>query len=247
MKLYFDSEKAKEIAQKIIDKHNEDSEQRTRVHLSDTCYCPLRVFHRLIGFPKTQDDSGAGIMITGTMGQLIIQALYPPEWSEYESEFIPSHVDVMEFINDNPHPMEVKFTTRVISTSSEIPVAWVRQLMRYLAIHDSDYGWFLIMNLRTRRFSAWKMSMEAEERAKLREWLKMFEAVILEGKRIYEEDPTEEGYQKAVTYIFEHLPMEMTMNQVKDCSYCGYKKSRKRERQGIDKNCQFSITKRDLS
>lgn len=243
MRLFFDSVKEQEIAQLIIDKHNEDSQNRTRVHLSDTCYCPLKTWHRLIGFPATEDDSGAGIMMTGTMGQMIIQNLYPEDWAEYESDFLPSHVDLMEFIDGEKHPHEIKFTNRVINTSSEIPEGWKRQLMRYLAVHDSDYGWFDIMNLRTRKFTTWKMIMDAEERAALRDEIMRFEEVILEGKRIHDED----GYNAGLEYVLEHLPQEMTLNQVKDCGYCQYKKSRARTRQGIDRNCEKAISKRDVT
>ena len=181
--------------------------------------------------------------MTGTMGQMIIQNLYDPDWAEYESDFLPSHVDLMEFIDGEGHPHEIKFTTRAVNTSSEIPIGWQRQLMRYLAVHDSDYGWFDIMNLRTRAFTTWKMIMDAEERAALREEILRFESVILEGKRIHEE----EGYEAGLAYVLEHLPMEMTLNQVKDCGYCQYKKSRNRTRQGIDKNCEQAITKKNVT
>ena len=201
MRIFFDSEKAKEIERKIVDKFREDSQERTRVHLSDTCYCPLKVYHRLIGMIETQDDGGASIMMTGVMGQMIIQNVFPPEWAEYESSFMPSHVDVMEFIDGKGHPLEIKFTNTVISTSSEIKGGWVKQLMRYLAVHDSDYGWFLIMNLRTRKFNAWKMTMDADERATLRQDILKFEKVILEGVSIFNLDPNGNGYINGANYI----------------------------------------------
>ena len=73
MQIYYDSAKAKEIETKILEKFREGNQNRTKIHLSDFCYCPMKVFNRLIGMESMNLEDIAGLLMVGNVGQELIQ------------------------------------------------------------------------------------------------------------------------------------------------------------------------------
>ena len=224
MNLYYDSVKSTEIKNRILEKFQEGNQNRTKIHLSDYCYCPMKVFNRLTGMEKMDMDDTANILMVGNVGQELIQILYPDHEAEVEdNSILPSHVDILEDMNI---PLEIKWTTTKIQRSSDIKEEWISQLMGYMAIHDSPDGWLLIMNLGTRQFGAWKMSMEMDELAELRTDMEMFRDNMYRCVEIWLSGEKDE----AINLI--ELPL--TEKQVKDCGWCDYRPGRKRARLGLE-------------
>lgn len=170
-----------------------------------------------------------GYMVIGAIGQLAIQVLYPEEMREYESlDIVPSHADILE---DFKYPIEIKWSSKKIFRARDVPTPWRLQLMRYMAKHNADVGWLLIMNLFSRQFMAFKLTMTADERMEQIIQMLDFKAMVLEAVR--KRDP----------YL---LPVPLTEEQVKECKKCDYRPSRRRKKLNLGEGCVRYVSSADL-
>ncbi len=223
MKLYYDSLKTAEIEEKLAEEFAKGNESRPRVHLSDTGYCPFKCYNRIIGMEKIPvDKRGIGSMTLGTVGQEIIQKLYPEEWSEVEHEFIPSHADVLE---DLILPLEVKYTGSRIFRATDIARHWQIQLMGYISIHDAPHGWFVIFNTLTRQWACFKMELSSEERESHRAYIREFDETVMLAVKTGDVEPLLE----LLNTLFPTVE-----NKAYACKYCDYRPGRKRKNSGIE-------------
>jgi len=222
LKLFHDSEKAKEIEDRLIELFDSKYEVRNEVHLSDTIYCSMKCFNRLTGMIPVRTRKQKGYMILGNAGQLVVQQVYPPEQREYEStDIVSSHMDVFE---DFEYPLEIKWSAKKIFRAKDVPIPWQLQLLRYMSKHNAREGWLLIMNLFSRQFIAFKMIVEADER--MDEVIKMLEFKNDVLKAVEEEDPD-------ILDIHED-----------ECSNCDYKPSKKRRELDLGDGCPRYVRKR---
>jgi len=170
-------------------------------------------------------------MIFGKVGQLLIQKIYPEDEAEYENnKLVFSHTDVLE---DKKYPIEVKFSSMKIFRASDVPEYWVKQLMRYMSVHDSDIGWLVIINLFTRQLTAFKMMMTREEREQ--QISEMVRFVSLIG-----------SWRKGGKFPDDYV-VPLTEEQVSECKRCDHKPSPTRKKKGLDDGCSKYITEKSLT
>jgi len=232
LKLFYDSTKVAEIEDLLAIEFKKTEQARMRVHLSDTGYCPFKCYNRLIKMEKMPfDKKGIARMTVGSVGQTIIQGLFPPEWSEVEHPMIPSHADVLLYFDEMKAPIEVKFTTTRIFRAGDIKRPWNMQLMGYISLHDAPYGWFLIMNTFSMQWTAFKMIMTTKEKQKHLDFIREFETTMFMAV----EDKEPEMLMK----FFLLVPVE---ERQKACKYCDYRPGRKRRSLGLEgEGCQFYL------
>jgi hypothetical protein len=226
MKLFHDTEKALEIEEKLVTIFEEESEERNQVHLSDTGYCPMKTYCRLIGIiPLPFTKKAIGKMTIGKVGQLIIQQLFKEEYREVEHDGLPSHVDILE---GGKVPIEVKYSASRIFRASDVPTGWVMQLMGYMALHNSTVGWLLIMNLFSGQWIAFKMMMSLEELEDHRKFLEEFDSTITKAAET-------EDYKLIFDLIERRFETEE--DRFKTCGYCDYRPGRKRKKLDLGEGC----------
>lgn len=232
MKLFFDSAKVAEIEGLLAEAFKKTEQTRTKVHLSDTCYCPFKCYNRLTKMERMPfNKNGIGRMTVGSVGQTIIQGLFPSEWSEVEHPMIPSHADVMLYFDEMKAPIEVKFTTTRIFRAADIKRPWNMQLMGYISLHDAPYGWFLIMNTFSMQWTAFKMIMTTKEKQKHLDYIREFETIVYMA--VEDEEP------EMLIKFFVTVPTE---ERQKECRYCDYRPGRKRKSLGLEgEGCPFYI------
>lgn len=222
MQFYSDSKKADEIRDRLIELFDSQYGPRDEVHLSDTCYCPMKCYNRLDGMKPLRTKTTKGFMIVGNVVQYVVQQIYPPEQREYEStDIVYSHVDVYE---DFQFPLEIKGSARKIFKAADVPPVWRLQLMRYMAKHNAEVGWMIILNLFSRQLHAFKMVMTPDDRWEQIEEMLKFKMDIQKSRE--EEDP----------YLLE-------IHEDK-CSKCDYKPSKKRRDSSLGKGCVRYVRKR---
>ena len=236
MKIFHDSTKAGEIEQKLTDIWIEQSQNRTVVHLSDTGYCPMMAYCRLIGIvPLPPDRTGIGKMTMGNIGQLIIQQLYPPECAEVEHDFIPSHADIME---ESGAIIEIKISAQRIFRASDIPDGWRIQLMGYMSIHKQNIGWLLILNVFSGQWTAFKFIMSNEELEQHYKYISLFRTIVEAGGK-------NKDYTEVIKLMNDFFPDPK--DRVKKCRYCNYRAGPKRNKLGMKpEGCPVRITNRDI-
>jgi len=227
MNLYHDTDKALEIEEMLVKKFNEDSEDRSDVvHLSDTGYCPLKTWCRLMGMPPLPFNKTAiGKMTIGKVGQRIIQELYPEEFCEVEHPDLPSHADVME---NGKVPIEIKYSAQRIFRAADVPFGWRFQLMGYMALHNSQIGYLLIMNLFSGQWMSFKMTMTEEELEIHRTFLFKFEKEELRSAK-------EEDWKILISLIKDIF--ENDDERYKKCKYCDYREGRNRKKLSLGPGC----------
>lgn len=222
MKLFYDSTKAKEIEDKILKRFNEQFGHRNEVHLSDTCGCECKAYNRLTGMEPVYTKRVIGILVFGEIAGLFIQLLYPPEQREYEStDIVYSHVDVYE---DFKYPLEVKSSSQKIFEAAKVPLAWVLQFKRYMAKHNADVGWLLILNLFSRQVTAFKGIMTVQE-------------------RIDEIGQMRESRDR-ILYARDNEDPSGLVLKTDGCPGCFYKPSKKRRELGLGDGCTLYRSKR---
>lgn len=225
MFLYHDSEKASEIEELLVKSFKEDEEDRTDcVHLSDTGYCPIKVFCRLTGIKKLPFTREAiGKMTIGKVGQTIIQKLYPESCIEVEHPMMASHADVME---DGRIPIEIKFSAMRIFRAADVPHGWKVQLMGYMTLHKSNIGWLLIMNMFSGQWTAFKMEMTDQELNIHREFLQSFDDAL-----------TSKDISRIIPLV--EIRYENDNERYADCKTCDYREGRNRNKLDLGPGCPF--------
>lgn len=216
MRLYYDSGKAEEIRNKLIKKFMERQGHGNEVHLSDTCHCEMKAYNRLSGLVDPLYTAQIiGYMMIGLAGEEVLKMIFPPEQCEYESlDIVPSHVDVLE---DFRWPLEIKWSVQKIFKAQDVPRGWLLQHMRYLAKHNANVGWLLIMNLFSRQLMAFKMVTDVDERMEQLQLIRDSKARIL--------------------YAVSTGDTSNLIIIPKECSGCFYKPSKKRRELGMGTGC----------
>jgi hypothetical protein len=161
MQIYYDSDKAKILNEKLFAHFNTTAQNRTTVHLSDTVHCEMKCYNKLTGMKYAFDSGSAARMLFGQVGQELLQVLYSPEEAEYTIEGeIPLHIDIFEELK---YPIEIKWSGQKIYRASDIPEGWILQLMGYMALTNSTVGWMVIVNVLIRQLTTFKLIMTVEE------------------------------------------------------------------------------------
>jgi hypothetical protein len=218
MQIYYDSEYADELTEKIYKKFMESIQNRDKVHLSDLTRCPVKCWCRLSGIkPLPFSSRSVGMMMIGMVGQEIIQAIYPSEWAEFEPDSdIPSHIDV--YVQEKERfPLEIKWSRKSIYGGSGLPEAWVLQCTGYMSLVNEQLGRFAILDIMNARINAFKIKVTQEELDTRRKQLDDGKALIL--KAVDEKNP----------FI---LPVKIT-----ECKYCDYRDTRTRTKKKMGRGC----------
>lgn len=221
VELYYDSEYTDELNKRIAQKFWEENRHRDKVHLSDTCHCPVKTYCRLIGLNPIRDDNSVGIMMIGVVGQEIIQAVYPEEQREFEPDAalpedkqLPSHIDIFA---DMKIPVEIKWSRKSIYRGSDIGKSWFMQITGYMAKTYSTEGKMVIFNLITGKLNAFKVIMTEEE---LSVRLKEIDCIVNSiNESVANKDPS---------------CLEIWSEE---CQYCDYREARKRKTLGLGEAC----------
>jgi len=222
MRLFYDSQKAKEIEDKLIAQFEARQGPRNEVHLSDTCHCEMKTYNRLTGMKPVYTKKAIGYMVVGNAGDLLIQSIYPPEQREYESlDIVSSHMDIFE---DLKYPLEVKWSAQKIFKAKDVPVQWQLQLLRYMSKHNSDVGWLVIINLFTRQVTAFKMVVGPDER--IDNIMQMLES------------------KKRILYASKTGDVSALIILEKECPTCFYKPTKKRKELGLGNGCSLYVRKK---
>lgn len=225
MKVYYDSEYTEELTQKIYEKFMEDAQDRNKVHLSDTCHCPLKCWNRLVGIkPLPPDATGVGIMMIGVVGQEIIQNVYPEDWAEWEpdknlpeEEQVPSHIDIYVQEEDRQFPVEIKWSRKAIYRGTDIGKGWLMQTTGYMAKTMENEGKFVVFNIITGRLNGFKVLMTDAELRDRKNLIDTIKAEILKA-------------------VAEMNPMLLEPWE-EECKYCPYRDTRARTKEGLGKGC----------
>lgn len=225
MLIYYDSEYVQELEEKLYAKFQESTENRTRVHLSDTSHCPVRAWCRLTGIVESPPDSrGIGIMMIGMVGQTLFQQLYPPEWTEYvpdinlpEEMQLPSHVDIFVQESEKTFPVEIKWSRRNVTRGSDVGKSWLMQTTGYMAKTNSREGKLVVFNIMNGKIHAFKILMTDTELEQRKEELESIKANILEA-------------------VKENNPNSLIVWE-EECKYCNYRPSRKRKKDDLGPAC----------
>ena len=232
MKIYYDNEYTEELQRRIYEKFMEDAQDRTKVHLSDLCHCPVKCWCRLSGIePTPPNDVGVGVMMIGVIGQGIIQSVYPEEWSEWEpdkdkpeEEQIPSHIDIFVQEEGSVFPVEIKWSRKNIYRGSDIPVPWILQTTGYMARTGCTEGKFVVFNVMNGTLTAFKVLMTEEE-------------LVNRNKQL-------ENLRKDILTAVENGDPSNLEPNYDECRYCPYVENRRRKKLGLGSGCPFSNRKK---
>ena len=221
MKIYYDSEFADELTQKLTNKFWEEQEARDRIHLSDTTKCPIKCWCRLTGIKPHFSTTLIGMFAIGVVGQEIFQALYPPEQCEYEpdkdlplEEQLPAHIDIFA---DFEVPLEIKWSRRSIMRGTDISKGWILQTTGYMAKTNSVMGRLIIFNIMSTKINVFKVIMTEIE---------------LEQRRNEIEKIREE-----ITRAVEEKNPNLLEAWVEECKYCTFRDTRTRKKEGLGAGC----------
>lgn len=224
MQIYYDSKYTDELTEKITKKFLGEIEKRDKVHLSDLCHCPVKVWCRLNNIVPLINEGSMGIMMIGMVGQEIMQGLYPPEQREYEpdknlpeEEQLPSHIDIFAELKT---PVEIKWSRKAMYRGSDVSEykPWVLQITGYMAKTNSVEGKIAIFNVISGKLNAFKIIMTEDELRQRRE-----EIVELK-KRI------------------ESNNIDVLEPWFEECKYCDYRPSRKRKKAELEPCPKYNNT-----
>lgn len=219
MQIYYDQEYSQELTKKLRYKFLEEVQDRKVVHLSDTTKCPLKCWNRLVGItPSEVDDRGIGMMMIGIVGQEIFQALYPPEWTEYEpTPDMPAHIDIFVQNPEKMFPVEIKWSRKNVNRAKDIGPSWIMQTTGYMALTNQNEGKLVVFNVIYAKINCFRFVMTDDELVLRRFQIDEIKANIL--KAVEEKNPN----------LLE--PWE------NECKYCDFKPSRKRKKAGLSEGC----------
>ena len=166
MRIYYDSEKTKELNEKIIKKFGKERQKRTSdfpIHVSDLIGCEMKFYCRMMGLEESHTHKSIGMMVFGIIGQGIVQQLFPKNECEYETKlenFVFGHIDVYE---KKKFPLEIKATRKRVYKKRNIPERWIKQLMAYMSMEHKRKGWLIFLNVFTSQVSAFCIEMTDDE------------------------------------------------------------------------------------
>jgi len=217
MQIYYDSEYVDELTQRIYKQFMEDAQNRQRVHMSDLGYCHIKCWCRLMGFtPFPFTPRSVGIMMIGVVGQEIIQNVYPSEWSEWELDNPPAHIDVY-VQEEESFPLEIKFSRKAVYRGDDLSHGWLSQATGYMAKLDEPLGRFAIMNVMNGSLNAFKIEMTLDELQARRDKIDSDEALIY--KCVEDKNP---------------FPLEIDVGH---CKWCDYRDTRGRTKHDLGRGC----------
>lgn len=216
MQIYYDNQFTQELTEKIEKYFWNSHKERTEIHLTDLCHCPLKIWCRLTGIPEIRDDNAVGIMMIGVVGQTIIQNLYPKEQIEFEpdkdlpeDEQLPSHLDVFA---DMKMPLECKWSRKNIARGTDIEKSWIMQDTGYMAKTKSPEGKMVIFNVMTGKLNCFRLILSPEE-------LEQRSKELKDDKHLIK------------TSVINKDPNLLTP-WGEECAWCSYRPSRKRTKEG---------------
>lgn len=166
LKIYYDSEKTKEIEEKIWAKWGDQKKDWAKqgYNVSECSSCEMKAFNRRTGVPETKTKQMIGFMVFGIIAELVMTSIYPEEQRQYEAnlnELVWGHMDVYEnFMN----PLEGKATAKRIFKAKDLPINWVMQLINYITMSNGNKGWLVILDIFTRTISAFCIELPPEDK-----------------------------------------------------------------------------------
>jgi hypothetical protein len=203
MQIFYDSEKTKEIQQRMIDYWEKTKQERgTELHAYDIANCEMKAFCRLTGLKPVWTNQIAGMMIFGIIGGLTIQMTYPEdqrEWAGDLEKLVFCHIDVFE---NKEVPLEVKTTRKRLFRKDTIPDAWINQILTYMVITKKRKGHLVFFNALSTAISVWTIVISEEG-------LQCFQLYILEKANRIKECATSGNY----------TPLKVSPEQYSGCSY----------------------------
>jgi CRISPR/Cas system-associated exonuclease Cas4 (RecB family) len=220
MEIFYDSEYAEKLTRLVYQKFMEGNEDRNEIHMSDLCYCPMKVWNRLSGIePLPFSDRSVGFMMIGQVGQEIIQNVFPESWAEYEPDpELSSHIDVFVQEDDEPDfPLEIKFSRRSVYRGADIPEPWLLQCTGYMALTESLVGRFAVFNVMDAKINCFKVVLSPLELEVRKDNIDKFKALI--RKAVDEKDP----------YLLDI--------NIGECKYCDYRDTRTRNKYDVGRGC----------
>lgn len=166
MKLYYNSEKTKELQNRIIEWWEKNQQTRdNKIHVYDIVNCEAKAYLRLTGEKAIYTNQNAGLLVFGIIGAMVIQLTYPEDEREYECDLeklIFAHLDVFA---GKLEPMEIKNTRKKIFSKSKIPEEWINQLMCYMVITKKNVGHLIFMNALATTVTVFTIEMASDELA----------------------------------------------------------------------------------
>lgn len=138
------------------------------IHVSDLTGCLMKPYCRVTGVERKQSKSSIGLMVFGIIAQKLLQWTYPKRVCEFEAniallkdiENIFGHIDIYE---KEIYPIEVKASRKRVFKSSQIPIAWVEQLMSYMSMTGAHLGWIVLFNVFSVQIMAFKFVLSKKD------------------------------------------------------------------------------------
>jgi hypothetical protein len=163
IKIYYDSEKTKEIEDRIWSKWGEREKDWAKqgYNVSECTYCEMKCFNQRTGMPVKITKKSIGFLVFGIVSEEIVTAIFPEDQRQYEAnlnEKIWGHLDAFENFE---FPLEGKATAKRIFKRDQIPENWAMQLINYLTLTGKNKGWLLVLDIFTRSFSAWCFEIDS--------------------------------------------------------------------------------------
>lgn len=164
IEIFYDGEKTKEVEELVFKKYTMEKEWKERYHVIECTLCEMKCYNRRIGMVRKPTKENIGFLVFGIIAENIVMSIYPEEQRQYEANLIEQiwgHLDAFE---DFTYPIEGKASAKRIFKRSQVPKAWVKQVINYLTITDKDRGWIYILDIYTRKFAVWCVRMTKEAR-----------------------------------------------------------------------------------